>query len=241
MATLTASTEDVIKLIKYTKLTAYTGKDDPAMSSIVLYTTTGHIGDDPGGSTILVGMSSDGAVAGQYAIPVTGTLPTPAVIPSTDISWLATMLATDLRQNRDADTSVQLDFDIASGALRVRALADGVEGPDDRRGVVGLDTSDSYPLRSTAKLLEVDPDVSGESGAVRVELPATYQSLMATASKMASAAISLYPVEGSESKVLAFLPSWRAVFPYGMRVDPGEVVSHSEWAMDTSNDKSSDA
>lgn len=236
MSTITASTEDVIQLVKYAKLTAYPGKDDPIMSSIVLYTSKGQSGDAPGGHTLLVAVSSDGAAAGQYVIPVTGTLPAPVTIPSTDISWLATMLATDVRQHKDDDTSTQLDFDTASRTLKVRAIADGVEGPDDRRVVVGLDTSGGYPLDATMKLLESDPQETGTHSWVRAELPGSYLALLAAASKIAGAPVSMYPVSGSGSGIVAFLPRWRAAFPYGACLDYGDTVSHDEWGLASSAD-----
>jgi hypothetical protein len=231
MPTLTASTVDVLTLIKYVKLTTYKGKDDPTLSSIVLYTVSGQVGEEVGGDTLLVAASSDGAVAGQYAIPVIGTLSGPVVIPETDIAWLATMLTTDLREHKSdgAETTVRMTFDMTNGVMSVRALADGAESENDRRGFVSLDTSGDYPLDTLAGLLLPDP-VEKEISWTRAVLPSAYLSILAAATKMSPMEVSLYPTSDEKSSTLvAFLPQWRAVFPVGVGRDVGETVKSEEW------------
>lgn len=231
MPTLTASTVDVLTLIKYVKLTTYKGKDDPTMSSIVLYTVDGQVGDEVGGDTLLVAASSDGSVAGQYAIQVNGKLTSPVVIPETDIAWLATMLTTDLREHKSdgADTTVRMNFDMTNGVMSVRALTDGVESENDRRGFVSLDTSGNYPMDTLAGLLRPDP-VEKEIPWIRAILPSAYLSILAAATKMSPMEVSLYPTDDEKSSTLvAFLPQWRAVFPVGIGRDLGETIKSEEW------------
>jgi hypothetical protein len=203
------------------------------MSSIVLYTVSGQIGEEPGEETLLVAVSSDSSIAGQCVIPVSGTLPSPVVVPDTDMSWLATMLVTDIRQHKgsDAEISVQLDFDTTAGVLSVRALTDGEPGPDDRRGVLGLNVSGDYPLDHVLSMLRVDPYDGDEQVWTRAVLPDRYLFIMASVARMNKEQVSLHPVRADSSKLVANLPRWRAVFPYGSGRESGDVVSWNDWTV----------
>ena len=80
-------TDDFVELLKAAQVTTFTGKDDPIMRCVYLDTTRA-AGEEVGEEDVIVALSGDRNVWGQYTCPAEGDLANPLVIDIAANKWI---------------------------------------------------------------------------------------------------------------------------------------------------------
>lgn len=161
---ITLSTQDFILLLSAAKLTAYSKPDeDGILSGVYLSTTEGEDGDSVGVGTLLVAVGFDGATVGQFAVPATGTLAAPILLPFHDTGWLAAMCgkAQKIAGKTDKEAEHTVELTVSGSSLLVKTLTDGFPAEYDVDGRSPLLDTTQYPAREANNRLKT-PSI-GES------------------------------------------------------------------------------
>lgn len=161
---LTLLTQDFTLLLEAAKLTAYAKpNEDAILSGVYLYTTEGESGEDVGSGTLLVAVGYDGATVGQLAVPTTGTLPHPILIPNQYTSWLSSMCnaAKTAANKTDKDAEHTVELTVSGQQLVVKTLSDGFPADYDVNGTTPLLDASQYPAREAGNRLATKGIVDG--------------------------------------------------------------------------------
>lgn len=215
---ITLDTKDFTLLLSAAKLTAYPKPDeDGVLSGLYLYTTEGESGEDVGVGTLLVGIGYDGATVGQFAVPVSGSLPHPILLPYRDTSWIAAMCekAKLVAGKTDKDAEHTVELTVSGTSLKVTTLSDGFPAEYDVDGRCPLLDTSQYPVREANNRLrtkgigEALPD--NPDALVRV-FGASSLNIMKNASKTLKSTIRVFPsaINGGPA-ILTDGVRWRAV------------------------------
>ena len=147
---LTLLTQDFTLLLSATKMTAYPKPDDDAvLSGLYLYTTEGEDADNVGVGTLLVGIGFDGSTVGQFAVPVSGTLAAPILLPYRDTGWLSQMCdkAKLVAGKVDKEAEHTVEVTVNGASLTVKTLTDGFPAEYDVYGNCPILDTSQYPAK----------------------------------------------------------------------------------------------
>ena len=215
---ITLPTKDFTLLLSAAKLTAFPKPDeDGILSGLYLYTTDGESGEDVGVGTLLVGIGFDGATAGQFSIPVTGTLGAPILLPYRDTAWIAAMCekAKLVAGKTDKDAEHTVELTVSGTSLLVKTLTDGFPAEYDVDGRCPLLDTSQYPAREANNRLRTAGIVNGipdnADSLVRV-FGSSSLNIMKNAAKTLKSTIRVFPspINGGPA-ILTDGVRWRAV------------------------------
>lgn len=217
---LTIDTQDLILLISAAKLTAYSRPDeDGILSGVYLYTTTGESGDEVGTGDLLVGVGFDGVTSGQFAVPVSGQLPHPILVPHRDTGWLAAMCnkAKLVAGKTDKDAEHTVELVVSGNSLKVTTLTDGEPADYDVDGRCPILDTSQYPVSEAdsklkSKSLNPSAAVVGNPDALVHVLGQTALTVMKNAAKVLKHPIRVFPSAANGGPiVMTDGERWRAV------------------------------
>ena len=215
---LTLVTEDFTTLLAAAKLTTYSKpREDAILSGLYLYTTEGESGEDVGVGTLLIGIGYDGATVGQFAVPCSGTLPHPVLLPNQDAGWITQMCNTAKghAKNADKDAEHTVELTVSGTALLIKTLTDGFPAEYDTEGRVGLIEVSQYPAREAGNRLNTSGIVGGvpsDPDALVKVYGAQSLTIMKNAAKTLKTTIRVFPspINGGPA-ILTDGVRWRAV------------------------------
>jgi hypothetical protein len=217
---LTVATQDFTLLISAAKLTAYSRPDeDGVLSGLYLYTTTGESGEEVGTTNLLVAVGFDGVTVGQFAVPVSGQLPHPILVPHRDTGWLAAMCNKAKlvagKTDKDADHTVELV--VSGNSLKVTTLTDGEPAEYDVDGRCPILDTSQYPVTEAdnklkSKSLNPSAAAAGNPDALVHVLGQTALNVMKNAAKVLKHPIRVFPsATNGGPVVMTDGERWRAV------------------------------
>lgn len=215
---VTLQTNDFTLLLKAAKLTTFPKPDeDGILSGLYLYTTEGESGEDVGVGTLLVAIGYDGATVGQFAVPCSGTLPRPILLPYRDTAWLSSMCETAKKTagkvDKEADHTVELI--ISGSSLLVKTLSDGHPAEYDVDGRCAILDSTQYPVREASNRLRtkgIGESVPDDADALVRVFGVSSLGIMQKAAKTLKTPIRVFPspINGGPA-ILTDGVRWRAV------------------------------
>lgn len=215
---LTLETKDFTLLLAAAKLTSYPKPvEDEILSGIYLYTEQGESGEDVGVGSLLVAIGFDGATVGQFAVPVSGTLSAPILIPSQNAGWMTQMCNTTSgiakRVDKDAEHTVELT--ISGSSMLVKTLTDGFPAEYDTDGRCPLLDTSQYPAREADTRLKtkgIGDGIPDDADALVRVFGVQSLSIMRNAAKTLKSPVRVFPsaINGGPA-VLTDGMRWRAV------------------------------
>ena len=236
MAVVTIDTDDFVEMMKAAQVTTYSGKDDPIMRCVLLDTTRA-AGQESGEEDVIVAVSGDRNVWGQYTCPAQGQLERPLVIDIAANKWLISSVTAAKKnmqelEGKNAECAVNLSLmgDKADGArLVIRTTTDGIRGEKDIETIVPLE-SEEYPLETAEQYLCGEPfTVAGEDysdledGSV-MGFDSSATGVMDKISSTLKETVMQYPTGHSAGRrILTCGPRWRGSVPgYAFTKEQGE-------------------
>ena len=216
--TLTLLTQDFTLLLSATKMTAYPKPDeDGILSGLCLYTTEGEDGDNVGVSTLLVGIGYDGSTVGQFAVPVSGTLAAPILLPYRDTGWLSQMCdkAKLVAGKTDKEAEHTVELTVNGSSLTVKTLTDGFPADYDVYGNCPILDTSQYPAKEAKTRLftqGLGEGVTPEPDAMVWLFGTGALKVMQTATKILKSPVRVFPsaINGGPA-VLTDGVRWRGV------------------------------
>lgn len=174
--TVSIETEDFVAALKAAQVTTFTGKDDPLMRCVYLTTTRAEVGDEPGEHDVLVAVSGDRIVWGQYVCQVDGQLDHPIVLDIAANRWIISSVTAAKKnmqelEGKNAVCTVTLSLTSAAGGgerLLVQTMTDGIRGEKDLESILPLELGE-YPVDAADMYLSGRP--FSEAGTDYSELP----------------------------------------------------------------------
>lgn len=161
MSTLRIVTKDLVGLLGDLTHTAASDPAVGAVAGVLLHTTRGYIGADPGQTTILVGTSTTGRVAGHTYAGASGTME-PALWQIEDVRCVVAVLKPRTRDNPDHAVEIRVEDDHVTVAEDPDLFGDGLTL------TFGLGSIEDYPrsVWSVLSDVHVRPAPAGEDGPV---------------------------------------------------------------------------
>ncbi|WP_336794273.1 hypothetical protein [Gordonia malaquae] len=196
--------------------------DNPGMDGVVLYTD--RVDTPQGRMQVLVGVSTDAAVASSMSIMCNGELRTAAMVPQAYLVWLVEILNEVARDDKDSLVSVRIDDD-----GRVARLL--IETRQNNQHTFPLEDMSRFPLDGVrSRLSSAGPttitDREGRelpAGNLLV-IPGQYLSLMSKMGKRFSSPVKCFTTGHPAGPLLVSVGPWRASlpgsgYPYDAEVD----------------------
>lgn len=229
-------TDDFVELLKAAQVTTFTGKDDPIMRCVYLDTTRA-AGEEVGEEDVIVALSGDRNVWGQYTCPADGTLSNPLVIDIAANKWIISSVTAAKKnmqelEGKNAECRVSLSITGTHGKdarLVVQTTTDGIRGEKDIEAIIPLETED-YPVVTAEQYLSGQSfKVAGQDiddlpdGAV-MGFDSSATAVMDKISGVLKDSVMQYPTGHSAGRrILTCGPRWRGSVPgYAFTKEQGE-------------------
>ncbi|MER5388354.1 hypothetical protein [Saccharopolyspora sp. NPDC002686] len=242
MTTLQVNTAELCALLADLSHTAPSDPEFGALAGIVLHTSRGHVGTDPGQTTLLVGTSTTRTVAGHAYTSCSGYLHEPMLWPIGDVRAALAVLRPLAKADKAHTTAISRDgASVVLAEVGDPALFDDLDAPagTELRFTVG-DLTD-YPRGIWALLGDIhtasvvfDTDGRAIDAAPRTDLTAAALLPFCRVARSRGEAIELYRYHQRRAVLVQIGPAYRGVLmpasyedgnPSEVTEPPGEVYA----------------